>query len=201
MDISKRLVPYFEPVCREVFDSYLAQHGFQYLKLNSKTRVTYGSGDQVISFSYWIEDAPRYVVGVGLDVGNYDTEKGADLSDLVPIDDHRAKYWGWEFNDADSLHQIFLRIRDNVLPRYALPFWQQTDLLQNALNRVESGRQAKEASDEANKLRNQAAAAFRNKNFQEAVHLYRKISPIDLSPADQKRLEISLKKTRAPNTS
>ena len=200
MDISKRLVPYFEPVCREVFDSYLAQHGFQYLKLNSKTRVTYGNGDQNISFSYWIEDAPRYVVGVGLDVGNYDAEKGADLSDLVPIDDHKAKYWEWEFNDADSLHQIFLRIRDNVLPRYALPFWQQTDLLQNALNRVESGRQAKDASDEANKLRNQAAAAFRNKDFQEAVRLYRKISPIDLSPADQKRLEISLKKRRAPNT-
>ena len=201
MNIHERLLPYFEPVCREVLDSYLAQNGFQNLKLHRPTRVIYGNGEQIIGFSYWTEDAPRYVVGVGLDVGNYDTEKGADLSDLVPIDDHKAKYWGWEFNDADSLHQICLRIRDNVLPRYALPFWQQTDLLQNALNRVESGRQAKEASDEANKLRNQAAAAFRNKNFQEAVRLYRKISPIDLSPADQKRLEISLKRTRASNTS
>ena len=201
MDISSRLVPYFEPVCREVFDSYLAQHGFQHLKLTSQTRVIYGNGNQTISFSYWIEDAPRYVVGVGLDVGDYHSEKGADLSDLVRIDDDEAKYWEWEFNDADSLHQICLRIRDNVLPRYALPFWQQTDLLQNALNRVESGRQAKEASDEANKLRNQAAAAFRNKNFHGTVRLYRKLSPIDLSPADQKRLEIALKYTRASNAS
>lgn len=195
-DLSGWLLPFFKPVCREVLDPYFLEQGFEHTDIDREATIAYSNGDHTVGFSYWIEDRPNFVVMIGLAEGSYHQDAGAALGDLAAIMDDNAKYWEWNFHNPDELRQVLMRIRDQVLPNYAAPLWQQPTVLHQRLIQARERLDTQADSRKVARTKELAAAAFRGERFDQVISLYRQLSPVDLSPADQKRLDIALKRTR-----
>ena len=85
-------------------------------------------------------------------------------------------------------------LRDDVLPTYAKPLWEDPQLLRQLINRTHSEQDAKDEAEEVERKRRQAEAAFQAGNYSETVNIYAEFSPVDLTRTDQKRFEIARRK-------
>lgn len=197
-DITKVPAPsYFPSLCHEIFDSFMLVHGFATVQLKGRvsTGVVYGNGLQVISFGYTLEDYPAFRVLVALGLlheERLNVEEFIALGDLMPAT-QGADYWNWTFADRDELISVLTRIRDQLLPEHVFPFWEAPEHLRQSLTRTRNTREARNADRGVQKQRCLAEEAFRDGRYEETIAIYEALSPVDLSPADAKRLAISRK--------
>jgi len=98
------------------------------------------------------------------------------------------------FRNPDDLVRALEYLRDDILPTYAKPLWEDPQLLRQFINRFYSEQDATNEMKEVESKRRQAEAAFRAGNYSETVNLYRGFSPVDLTTTDQKRFEIARRK-------
>lgn len=191
-------VKYFKPACNRVLQPYLGLFGFSQTTIErdgvqSSTAVAYRKDDMFIDFSYWPEDFPNYCVMVGLGLIEGDVilpQSEIGLWYAIPRENQEI----WAFQNEAQLRATLTHIRDDILPIYAEPLWEDTQLLEQAINRFNGEQEAKIEQREVEKLRQQAEAAFRSGHFEQSIHVYSQMSPVDLSATDRKRLEIARKK-------
>jgi len=124
--LEEYLVKDFEAVCREVFDDFFARHRFGMPPEIKPPRVRYTKESMFVDFSYYPEDAPKYapMVTLGWRDAASMVESIAGLWALIPDTVNERSYSFWTFTNADTARDVLSRIRDDVLPHYALPLFQ-----------------------------------------------------------------------------
>jgi len=198
--MSGPLVPvsYFHSVCDRILKPYLDLLSFRAIEtepdeLGDTTTAAYSNGEIVLRLSYGPEDFPNYclMIGLGFQQERWPlTDAGIGLWYAMPRDKREA----WPFRNKEELDRVLRRIRDTILPEYAEPLWNDPQILRQLINRFWSEESAKTESERVASERLRAEAAFRSGNYADVVRIYRQVSPVDLTPTDQKRFEIARKK-------
>ncbi len=189
---------YFKPACGRVIEPYLSLFGFSRLAFErdgeeSTIVVAYSRENVLLTFSYWPEHFPNYCVMV--DIGFIEGDAVPERSRIglwcaIPDD----KRWSTVFRTEDELAIVLTRIRDDVLPSYARPLWDDPQQLTQLITRCYNEQEARGSSREAERKRQQAEMAFKAGNFGEVVSIYAALSSVDLTATDRKRLEIARRK-------
>ncbi len=193
-------VPYFQAVCYQVLNAYLRLFGFEPMSvkqngIENTTTAAYSNDKIILDFSYWPEDFPNYCVMIGLgflEGRRYLVDSGIGLWYAIPPE----KQESWRFKTEKELNAILCHVRDEVLPTHAEALWKDPQLLRQLITRFHSERDAKNESEEVERKRRQAEAAFKSGDFSEAIRIYSEFSPVDLTATDQKRIEIARKKLK-----
>jgi hypothetical protein len=90
---------------------------------------------------------------------------------------------------------VLTHIRDEILPTYAKPLWDDHQLLRQLITRFYSEKDAKIELEETERKRRDAELAFKAGDFKESIRIYSALSPVDLTPTDRKRIEVARKKS------
>jgi hypothetical protein len=193
-------IAYFRRVCLELLAPYLRLFGFSQVVvkhdgLEARHRVAFSNDEVLLDFSYWPEDFPTYCVMVG--IGFIDGELVLERSQIglwcaIPPD----KRVQTSFRTEQELVTVMTIIRDEILPCYARPLWTDLQLLSQLITRCYNEQEARDELAETEKKRLQAEAAFRNGEYGRVVSIYAELSPVDLTPTDQKRLAIARKRLK-----
>jgi hypothetical protein len=188
---------YFEPICREVFEEYLRKHGFARGEADEIGALTYFRKDFHIRFHYNVEERPRYsplvsvgILGGAMPIPNFN-EIG--LWYAVPPESDVREYGLWLFSNAGELKLSLTRIRDEVVEAYARPLWEHPEQLERLIARRYGEAVAEQNTEALKRKKDEAAQAFRAQDYRRAATLYGQIEAHDLSPAEQKRYELSKK--------
>jgi hypothetical protein len=192
------MVPYFKPTCDRVIEPYLKTFGFrpmvvQWDNTDSETTSAYLRLPVILNFSYWPEHYPNYRLMVSL----------ARIEGNKILPDSQIGLWyampaelqvPWNFKDETQLTGVLTEIRDEVLPRYAKPLWEDPLLLQQSAERFYEDVDAKNRREKIEQKRRQAERSFKAGNFQETINIYSSFARSELTLTDRKRLEIAHKK-------
>jgi|ERR1041385_410881 hypothetical protein len=189
-------IPYFQSVCHNALDSYFAGCGFAPLEFKeNRIGIAYSNEEIVVDFDYWPEDFPNYCLMIGLAFrqrNRYVRDSGVGLWYSMPNDKQEL----WRFKNEDELVGVFAHVRDDILPTFGEPLWNDPQLLRQLVTRFRSEQDAKEESGEVERQKRRAEAAFKSGHFNEVVRIYSELSSIDLSSTDRKRLAIAQKRSR-----
>jgi len=189
---------YFEPLCHKVFDSYFYQNSFNPIPVRHPgRRVVYSNDEEFCGFGYYDQGYPKFeiIIAIGLmNRSTYNPESAIGLMYDIPKSDTSANYWCCFFHDSPSLEELLTRIRDQVLPVYAKPLWDDPERLRQLLVRVAESQEAAREARQTEQKRKLAVAAFQKGNFGEALGIYNEMSAVDYLPSDKKRIEIALKR-------
>ncbi len=199
-----RILPYFETVCRDRLDAYFAQHGFVFCKSKWPTTVMYVRNRIFLEMSYWVEDAPRYILmlGIGLLMNEWrcDTLNGqVGLWSVFPAESDAGQLDRWLFSSAPELDDRLAWCRDRVLDVYAKPLWQHQEVLSELVQRSEAEVSAKIKKQSQQEQRKRAEEAFKTRNYREVVSIYNSLGDAQLSALEQRRLHFAQKWLDASN--
>lgn len=176
---------------RRVLADYLHGEGFLG-PVSSRYCVTeFTMADIVLELSYYIEDAPPRSVNVALGRRPDDgTAQLVGLWSLIPPEDKAQQYALWRFSTTAELEETLARLRDEVLPRFAAPYWRDPSRLAAVLANDMAARLRQH--DEALDDRHLASArrAYADGDFQKAVDNYAMVGG-ELTAADRQRLKIA----------
>jgi hypothetical protein len=194
-------VDYFEPVAREVFDSYMQSHRFSRGKANEFGELTFRRGGCFMDVGYNFDERPNLCpqVRIGL-VRWFWLRSGFDHISLwyaIPEDREERDYELWRYFNAEELRTVLTRIRDEVVEVYARPLLEDTKklsaLIEQNSREVKAAREREIENEMLRRIREEADRAFRSRDYSKAATLYGQIGVPKLSPVERKRLELSKK--------
>jgi hypothetical protein len=199
-------IPFFERVCRDLFDDYMRQAGFTETDSDEIGQVAYfrrstalGAPWIFVSFEYWPEDAPDYspMVTVGFAdrpvMGPALTLTSIGLWYAIPEEAAAREYWSWPIRTVGQATENLLKIRE-VVDTYARPLWEDPARLAAHVAKLEEEsalQEAEEARERIAAKKRRAGRAFWDRNYREVLRLYEEIKEADLSEIDRKRIKIA----------
>ncbi len=196
-------IPYFVPICRGVFDAYFVGHGFGLPRVDRVSGVTYSNGECCIEISYWLEDSPLFtpMVAIGVE-SRYAHEPPVTLNRIglwyaIPANLAVHDYGSWRFSNPRDLEESLLRIRDEVIDKYAKPLWLRLDQLIVLIQRRSAEFSAAQAEEARQKKITEAAIAFKEGKYAKVLNIYSSIGVDNLTPAERKRYEIAARRIKS----
>lgn len=187
------LLPYFENVCRKVFDGYMRQHGFKKSRLINDVAFYYFRESTYLSLSYDIMDRPRYpiLIGIGFDQKSFFEGIGLwyAISEYEKLD-----HSFWYFSKETDLEMNLTRIRDEIIDVYARPLWGDMPQLERFIARWHQERIEAEQKEYLKNKKGEGKKAFKSGDFLKAVVIYKEIGLENLTAAELKRFEIAKKR-------
>jgi hypothetical protein len=190
--IKNWLLPYFEKVCRKVFEGYMTQHGFKKTRLINDVALYYFHENTYLSLSYDIMDRPRYpvLIGIGLDKKSF--FEGIGLWYTIPAYEKLDRSY-WYFSNETELEINLTRIRDEIINVYAKPLWRDELKLETFIARWNQERIEVEKKEYLKNKKIEGSNAFKRGDFQKTVNIYYEIGIENLTAAESKRFEIAKK--------
>lgn len=193
-------VAYFKKACDQLLEPYLRLFGFNWVTMKhgeeeAISHAVYTNDEVLLDFCYWAEDFPNYcvMVGIGFTDGHLVlTRSQIGLWCAIPPDKQEQT----NFRNEAELVSVLTQIRDEILPTYAKPLWEDHQLLRQLITRFHSENDAKIELAETERKRREAELAFKAGNFKESIKIYSELSPIDLTDTDRKRFEVAKKKAK-----
>jgi hypothetical protein len=203
-------IPFFESVCRDVFDDYMRQAGFTETDSDELGTVAYFRRSTAVwapwifvSFEYWPEDAPDYspMVNVGFAdspvLSPALTLTSIGLWCAIPKETDALRYSSWPIRTVEAATESLVKIRD-VVDMYARPLWQDPAQLAAHVAKLdeESAREeAEEARERLAAKKERAGRAFWARNYREVLNIYQQLDEAHLSEIDRKRIKIARRLT------
>jgi hypothetical protein len=199
-------IPFFEPVCRAVFDDYMRQAGFTETDSDEIGTVAYFRTSSAVgvpwifvSFEYWPEDAPDYspMINIGfaerpgLDPALTLTSIG--LWYAIPAEAPARSYPSWPLRTVGQATESLVKIRE-VVDTYARPLWEDTAQLAAFAAKLEEESARKEADEARERVaakKRRAGRAFWGRNYRKVLNIYQALDEADLSEIDRKRIKIA----------
>lgn len=195
----KLSAPYFEQVCRKIFDSFLGGYGFINSEADETGSVTYFKNNCFLNIYYYPEDNPNYspMIRIGFVKKSEDPPsiqfEGIGLWYAIPESVKSRDYGNWTFSTSEELEKALLRIRDEVISVYAQPLWEEPQNLRLLVNKRKKDIEEEYKANILRKKKIEAQNAFRTGNYEEALKIYSEIDRADLSTTDLKRFNIAQK--------
>jgi hypothetical protein len=183
-----------------VFDAYFTAHEFRLVHADPAGRVTYSDGGSFVEFSYWLEDAPKFapMIAIGVD-SRYSSAAHMGFNRIgvwyaIPETMEARQYGTWHFSDLQTLEVSLRRIRSEVIEVYAKPLWLCPKHLATLIDRRRQEVSADRDGQALEMKRRDAEAAFTSSDYEQALTIYRDIGIERLTPLEQKRVEIAIRR-------
>jgi hypothetical protein len=132
------LCDYFSETCVDQLAASLEEDGFSVSRVETDGAVIFKCFDVFLEIGYELETAPNYspTVVIGLGDRKYDESgkpAGVPLWFVIRDDVPAKRYSFWKFSSEGELRAVLLRIKNEVVERYARPLWQRTEVLEKML--------------------------------------------------------------------
>lgn len=197
------MLGWFAGLCRRLIGEFLVGEGFGEIEPLEPTAVTFVRGSRFIQFGYYAEDAPAYSVMVSLgfirmsndEARQYELD-GIGLWRLIPEADPLRSYPKWKFEDEDEAANVLQRIRDELLPDFALPAIDAPERLSAAIHAAQGELEACRDAQASTRNLKAARQSFGTKDFRAALDQYSRVREDRLTEADRKRIQIAKRKRR-----
>lgn len=132
------LCGYFSRICIDQLAASLEEDGFEVSRVEIDGTVIFKRFDVFLEIGYVLETAPNYspTVVIGLGEKKYGVDgkpAGVPLWFVIRNDEPAKQYSFWKFSNVAELREVLLRIKNEVLERYARYLWQHTEVLEKQL--------------------------------------------------------------------
>jgi tetratricopeptide (TPR) repeat protein len=185
--------PYFEEVCRDVWNELLAVEGFAPPEVTSTGAVRVRNGTCILAFSEYVEDTPpSLMLSLSLD------ELGAHPFPLWSVVAEGS--WprqGFTFSSKDELGLALRKLVSELLLTDAKHWFTDAQALRAQGDtfhaKAVAAHEAAALAHDVQQLRAVAEAAFQAKDYPSALEAYAKVGDA-LTPVERKRMEYMNKK-------
>jgi len=185
--LSALSAPYFEETSKKVLDAFFQKYGFK-LGVTNEAKIVYYKGDIFLEIYYYPEDIPNYSLIIGIGFTSKDKEfiyyDGVGLWYAIDQSGDVINYQNWKFSNQEELERNLIRIREEIIERYAKPLWENPDKLRSLID-AQISESRSEYEKHIRKYRLQKAKeAFKSGLYNESVEIFEEIGVSNLSTAE-----------------
>ena len=176
--LSALSVPYFIETSKKILDGFFQKYGFCFDETN-EDKIVYYKDNIFIEFYYYPEDAPNYslIIGIGFiknDKGLTGYE-GVGLWNVIHQQGDLINYKDRMFSSREELERNLIRIRNEIIPKYAKLLWENPNKLKNVIDEQLNRNNSKYRKQNRTQKLRQAKKAFRSGLYKEAVKIFKEI--------------------------
>lgn len=177
-------------------DGFFRKQGF-YLDEADEDKVVYYKDNIFIEFYYYPEDAPNYslIIGIGL-VKNDKGLTGYEsigLWNLIHQQGDLINYKDRRFSNQEELERNLIRIRNEIIPKYAKLLWENPNKLKSMIDEQVNRNNSEYEKQIRNQKLRQAKKAFKSGLYDEAIKIFKEIGISNLSAVELKMYRIAMK--------
>lgn len=177
-------------------DGFFRKQGF-YLDEADEDKVVYYKDNIFIEFYYYPEDAPNYslIIGIGL-VKNDKGLTGYEsigLWNFIHQQGDLINYKDRRFSNQEELERNLIRIRNEIIPKYAKLLWENPNKLKSMIDEQVNRNNSEYEKQIRNQKLRQAKKAFKSGLYDEAIKIFKEIGISNLSAVELKMYRIAMK--------